>query len=97
LKLTFQFSDGDKRREELLKKMFAEEGCDDQHLSEQPVTGSNCSASSACFRALPARSSSKDRLSAMHLDGYYQTYILLEAYLAFLDQALDIEPALPPA
>jgi Zn-dependent M28 family amino/carboxypeptidase len=29
---------------------------------------------------------SKDKLSAMHLDDYYQTYGLLVAYLAFLDQ-----------
>jgi putative aminopeptidase FrvX len=29
---------------------------------------------------------SKDKLSAMHLDDYYQTYGLLAAYLAFLDQ-----------
>ena len=30
--------------------------------------------------------SSKDKLSAMHLDDYYQTYKLVAAYLAFLDQ-----------
>jgi Zn-dependent M28 family amino/carboxypeptidase len=29
---------------------------------------------------------SKDKLSAMHLDDYYQTYRLVGAYLAFLDQ-----------
>src|SRR3984893_18253014 len=29
-----------KQREATLKKMFAEAGCDDQHLSEQPVKGS---------------------------------------------------------
>jgi hypothetical protein len=29
---------------------------------------------------------SKDKLSAMHLDDYYQTYGLLAAHLAFLDQ-----------
>lgn len=31
---------------------------------------------------------SKDKLSALKLDDYYQTYRLLSAYLAFLDQAL---------
>jgi hypothetical protein len=30
--------------------------------------------------------SSKDKLSAIHLDDYYQTYKLVAAYLAFLDQ-----------
>lgn len=30
---------------------------------------------------------SKDKLSAMRLDDYYQTYRLLAAYVAFLDQA----------
>jgi len=35
---------------------------------------------------------SKDRITAMHLDDYYQTYRLLAAYLAFLD-----EPAGTPA
>jgi Zn-dependent M28 family amino/carboxypeptidase len=30
--------------------------------------------------------SSKDKLSAMHLDDYYQTYRLVAAYIAFLDQ-----------
>jgi putative aminopeptidase FrvX len=29
---------------------------------------------------------SKDRISAMRLDDYYQTYVLLAAYLAFLDR-----------
>jgi len=29
-----------KQREATLKQMFAEAGCDDQHLSEQPVKGS---------------------------------------------------------
>jgi hypothetical protein len=29
---------------------------------------------------------SKDRFSAMRLDDYYQTYRLLAAYVAFLDQ-----------
>jgi hypothetical protein len=29
---------------------------------------------------------SKDRISAMKLDDYYQTYRLIAAYLAFLDQ-----------
>jgi putative aminopeptidase FrvX len=29
---------------------------------------------------------SKDKMSAMHLDDYYQTYSLLAAYLVFLDQ-----------
>ena len=36
----------------------------------------------------------KDRISAMHLDDYYQTYHLLAAYVAFLDQVLA-SPAVP--
>jgi hypothetical protein len=39
---------------------------------------------------------SKDRISAIRLDDYYQTYRLLAAYVAFLDQAADA-PALPKA
>jgi Zn-dependent M28 family amino/carboxypeptidase len=38
----------------------------------------------------------KDKLSAMQLNDYYQTYRLLSAYLAFLDQALGA-PDAPPA
>jgi putative aminopeptidase FrvX len=37
---------------------------------------------------------SKDKLSAMRLDDYYQTYRLLAAYVAFLDQVLSA-PAVP--
>jgi Zn-dependent M28 family amino/carboxypeptidase len=33
--------------------------------------------------------SSKDQLSAMNLDDYYQTFQLLTAYLVFLDQVAD--------
>jgi Zn-dependent M28 family amino/carboxypeptidase len=36
---------------------------------------------------------SKDKLSVMRLDDYYQTYRLLAAYLAFLDQAVSAPPA----
>src|SRR5207244_9614657 len=32
----------------------------------------------------------KDRLSAMRLDDYYQTYRLLAAYVAYLDQVVGI-------
>jgi hypothetical protein len=39
---------------------------------------------------------SKDKLSAMKLDDYYQTYTLLSAYLSFLDQFLAV-PASPGA
>jgi hypothetical protein len=39
---------------------------------------------------------SKDKLSAMRLDDYYQTYRLLAAYLVFLDQAAGV-PAAPTA
>ncbi len=35
-----RFADSNKDRETVLKQMFAEAGCDDQHLSEQPVKGS---------------------------------------------------------
>jgi hypothetical protein len=34
--------------------------------------------------------SSKDKLSAMHLDHYYQTYKLVAAYLVFLDQVAGV-------
>lgn len=34
----------------------------------------------------------KDKLSAMNLDNYYQTYSLLAAYLAFLDRILPVAP-----
>ncbi|PYX12095.1 MAG: hypothetical protein DMG85_03465, partial [Acidobacteria bacterium] len=33
---------------------------------------------------------SKDKLSAMRLDDYYQTYRLLAAYVAYLDQVVGI-------
>lgn len=35
----------------------------------------------------------KDKLSAMNLDNYYETYSLLAAYLALLDKVLPIQPA----
>jgi Zn-dependent M28 family amino/carboxypeptidase len=38
---------------------------------------------------------SKDKIAAMRLDDYYQTYRLLAAYLAFLDE-LASEPMPPP-
>jgi Zn-dependent M28 family amino/carboxypeptidase len=37
---------------------------------------------------------SKDKISAMRLDDYYQTYRLLAAYITFLDQATS-DPAAP--
>lgn len=36
---------------------------------------------------------SKDKFSAMHLDDYYQTYCVLGAYLAFLDQVANLSTA----
>ena len=38
----------------------------------------------------------KDRISEIHLDDYYQTYQLIAAYLAFLDQLPPPAPAAPP-
>ena len=35
-----KYRGSDKQREATLKQMFTESGCDDQHLSEQPVKGS---------------------------------------------------------
>src|SRR5262245_36110246 len=35
-----KYSGNDKQREDTLKQMFAEVGCDDQHLTEQGVKGS---------------------------------------------------------
>jgi Zn-dependent M28 family amino/carboxypeptidase len=31
----------------------------------------------------------RDQLNAIHLDDYYDTYLLMRAYLSYLDQALD--------
>jgi putative aminopeptidase FrvX len=36
---------------------------------------------------------SKDRLSTIRLDDYYQTYRLLVAYVAFLDEVIGVPPA----
>ena len=38
-----QFAGNDKQREETLRQMFSQSGCDDQHLSQQPVKGSKLS------------------------------------------------------
>jgi hypothetical protein len=38
--------------------------------------------------------SSKDKLSAMHLDDYYQTYRLVAAYAAVLDNSF--RPSVSP-
>lgn len=37
----------------------------------------------------PILHSPRDRMSAIHLDDYYDTYLLMRAYIAFLDQVLD--------
>ena len=37
--------------------------------------------------------SSKDKISAMQLDDYYQTYRLLAAYIAYLDQLAGVPPS----
>ena len=41
---------------------------------------------------LPILHSRKDNLSAIHLDDYYSSYRLLAAYLAYLDETLDVTP-----
>ena len=38
----------------------------------------------------PILHSRRDQMDAIHLDEYYDTYLLLRAYLAYLDQALDV-------
>jgi hypothetical protein len=38
---------------------------------------------------------SKDKVSAIRLEDYYETYCLLAPYLAYLDQALDVAPPSP--
>ena len=38
---------------------------------------------------------SKDQISEIHLDSYYQTYRLISAYLAFLDQTLPGKSSAP--
>jgi hypothetical protein len=35
-----RYAGNDKQRETTLKQMFIEAGCDEQHISEQPVKGS---------------------------------------------------------
>jgi hypothetical protein len=35
----------------------------------------------------------RDQMNAIHLDDYYNTYLLVRAYLAFLDQTLDVPEA----
>src|SRR5579864_9129111 len=35
-----KYTGNNKQREATLKQMFSDAGCDDQHLSEQPVSGS---------------------------------------------------------
>ncbi len=35
----------------------------------------------------------KDQLDAIKMDDYYQTYRLMTAYLAYLDEVLDLDPA----
>lgn len=37
----------------------------------------------------PILHSPRDRLDAIHLDDYYDTYLLMRAYIAYLDQVLD--------
>lgn len=37
----------------------------------------------------PILHSPRDRMDAMHLDDYYDTYLLMRAYIAFLDETLD--------
>ena len=37
----------------------------------------------------PILHSPRDQISAIHLDDYYDTYLLLRAYLAYLDVTLD--------
>jgi Zn-dependent M28 family amino/carboxypeptidase len=41
--------------------------------------------------------SSKDKISAINFDNYYQTYRLISAYLAFLDQVVGAPPSPPSA
>ena len=36
-----------------------------------------------------------DRLKAIHLDDYYQTYKLMAAFISLLDSALDATPVAP--
>ena len=37
----------------------------------------------------PILHSNRDQLSAVHIDDYYDTFRLIAAYLAYLDQILD--------
>lgn len=35
----------------------------------------------------------RDQMAAIHIDEYYDTYLLMRAYLAYLDQVLDVPGA----
>jgi hypothetical protein len=79
--------------------MFTEAGCDDQHLSELAVKGSKLpnvicllpgSSDKVIIVGAHILHSSKDNISAMRLDDYYQTYRLLAAYVAYLDQGASV-------
>ncbi|HTS47148.1 MAG TPA: M28 family peptidase [Bryobacteraceae bacterium] len=41
----------------------------------------------------PILHSPRDRMDAIHLDVYYDTYLLMRAYIAYLDQVLDSQDA----
>ena len=44
---------------------------------------------SVTTETFPILHSPRDHLDAIHLDDYYDTYLLMRAYLAYLDQVLD--------
>ena len=51
-----KYAGNDERREAALKQLFAEVGCEEQHLSEQPVKGSKLPMWFAFCQAVQARS-----------------------------------------
>jgi hypothetical protein len=48
-----EYQGNDQQREATLKGLFGEAGCDDQHLSEQPVSDRTYRTPSVFFRERP--------------------------------------------
>jgi hypothetical protein len=52
---------------------------------------------SLTLKTLPILHSSQDKIDAIKMDDYYNTYRLMAAYLALLDTQLDVSPRTAPA
>jgi hypothetical protein len=58
-----KYQGNDQQREQTLKQLFTEAGCDEQHLSEQPVKGSKLPNFVCLLPALPIASLSSEPTS----------------------------------